>query len=99
MVAEHSKTTEELKPIAAKAKINLPTTMDSEHQEKIEKLKSLAADNLDKAHDAMQVETYQNAVSLFEEYAKEGDNPDLKQFAVKTPPHLQEHLKMARALK
>ena len=63
------------KPIAAKAKIDLPTTMDSEHQEKIGKLKSLAADNLDKAHDAMQVATYQNAVHLSKSMQRKATTP------------------------
>jgi len=32
-------------------------------------------------------------------HAQTGDNPDLKQWAAKTPPHLQEHLSMAEKLK
>ena len=46
----------------------------------------------------MQVSAHKEAVSLFERYAKDGDNPELKSFASKTLPHLQEHLKMAQDL-
>jgi len=35
---------------------------------------------------------------LFERYATEGGNPDLKAFAGKHLPHLKEHLKMAQDL-
>jgi putative membrane protein len=37
-------------------------------------------------------------VSLFERYGKGGDNPDLKDWASKTLPDLQGHLKMAQDL-
>jgi putative membrane protein len=46
----------------------------------------------------MQVSAHKDAVSLFERYAKGGENADLKAFAAKTLPHLREHLKMAQDL-
>jgi putative membrane protein len=47
----------------------------------------------------MQVDAHENAVSLFERYAKGGDNAELKAFAAKQLPHLQEHLRMAKDLR
>ena len=35
---------------------------------------------------------------LFEQYARDGDNADLKAWAAKTLPHLKEHLAMAKRL-
>jgi putative membrane protein len=46
----------------------------------------------------LQVSAHKDAVSLFERYAKGGDNADLKAFAAKTLPRLKEHLKMAEDL-
>ena len=46
----------------------------------------------------MQVSAHKDAVSLFERYSKDGDNPDLKAFASKTLPALKEHLQMAQNL-
>jgi putative membrane protein len=46
----------------------------------------------------MQVSTHKDAVSLFERYAKGGDNPDLKDWAGKTLPALKHHLQMAENL-
>lgn len=37
-------------------------------------------------------------MSLFERYAKGGDNPALKEWAGKTLPALQHHLEMAQNL-
>jgi putative membrane protein len=38
-------------------------------------------------------------VTLFEAYAKGGDNADLKKWAATTLPHLKAHLTMAQKLK
>ena len=46
----------------------------------------------------MQVSAHKSAVSLFERYAKGGDNAKLKDWARKTLPHLQHHLEMAKML-
>jgi putative membrane protein len=46
----------------------------------------------------MQVSAHKDAVSLFERYAKGGDNPKLKDWAGNTLPALQHHLQMAQEL-
>jgi putative membrane protein len=44
------------------------------------------------------VKAHQDAVVLFNAYAKDGDDPELKKWAAKTLPHLQRHLTMAQKL-
>jgi putative membrane protein len=46
----------------------------------------------------MQVSAHKDAVSLFGRYAKGGEDPKLKEWAGKTLPALQHHLKMAQNL-
>jgi putative membrane protein len=46
----------------------------------------------------MQVSAHKDAVSLFERYAKGGEDPKLKDWAGKTLPTLQHHLEMAQNL-
>lgn len=41
---------------------------------------------------------HKEAVSLFERYAKGGDNSELKDWAAKTLPTLKHHLEMAQEL-
>ena len=53
----------------------------------------------DAAYDEAQREGHEQAVVLFESYAKNGDNADLKKWAGKTLPHLKKHLSMAQKLK
>ena len=47
----------------------------------------------------IQLKAHQEAVTLFEAYAKGGDNADLKKWAATTLPHLKAHLTMAQKLK
>lgn len=100
MIKDHTETSTELKGLvtAGKVKANLPESMDTAHQSKIDKLKGLSGAAFKKEYDAMQVAAHKDAVSLFERYSKSGENADLKAFAAKTLPHLQMHLKMAEEL-
>lgn len=43
------------------------------------------------------VDDHQKAVTLFQKQAKHGESQELEDFAGKTLPTLEEHLKMARA--
>lgn len=99
MISDHTETSAELKAIAPKAGVEIPGALDSSHQSKLDKLKGLQGANFDREYDSMQVGAHENAVSLFERYAKGGDNAELKAFAAKQLPHLQEHLRMAKDLR
>jgi len=46
----------------------------------------------------MQREAHEQAVALFEQYSRTGDNSALKAWATNTLPHLKEHLAMAKRL-
>ena len=101
MITDHARTSEELKNLvqSGKVKAQLPTGLDPEHQSKLDQLKQQSGDTLDKTYDQIQVQAHKEAVTLFENYAQIGDNPDLKVWAAKTLPHLKEHLSMAERLK
>lgn len=100
MITDHTQTTTELKGLvtSGKVKVDLPSAMDSAHQQKLDKLKGLNGKDFISTYEDMQVSAHKDAVSLFERYAKSGSNDDLKNWAGKTLPVLQEHLKMAQAL-
>jgi putative membrane protein len=97
MVKDHSETSSDLKGLVSsgKVKAEVPAALDSSHQSKLDKLKDLKGADFDKQYTSDQESVHKDAVSLFERYAKGGDNADLKAWAGKTLPHLQEHLKMA----
>ena len=101
MITDHTKTSDELKSLvtSGKVKAELPTTMDSSHQNKLDKLKRESGKEFSSQFNSDQVSAHKDAVSLFERYAKGGDNADLKDWAGKTLPTLKHHLEMAENLK
>lgn len=100
MITDHQKTTSDLKAIVGSGtlKVELPTALDSSHQSKLDKLKSLNGAEFSSRYDADQVSGHKDAVSLFERYAKEGDDAKLKEWAGKMLPTLRHHLDMAQNL-
>jgi len=100
MIREHTETSNELKQLVQSGKVRaeLPTTLDAEHRKKLDDLKKLSGRELDRQYDRMQLQVHQEAVDLFGRYAQGGDNTDLKAWAVKTLPHLREHLAMSQKL-
>jgi putative membrane protein len=101
MVSDHTKTSTELKGMVTggKVKADVPTALDSSHQSKLDKLKGESGKDFSSDYDSMQVSAHKDAVSLFERYAKGGENADLKNWAGKTLPTLKHHLDMAQSLK
>jgi putative membrane protein len=101
MVTDHTKTSTELKGLVSsgKVKVELPAALDSSHQSKLDKLKGESGKDFSSDYDSIQVSAHKDAVSLFERYAKRGDNADLKNWAGKTLPTLKHHLEMAQDLK
>ena len=99
MVTDHTKTSSELKGLVpAEMKSALPTALDDSSQKKLDKLRDTKPEDFAGQYDPMQISAHKNAVSLFERYAKSGEDPKLKDWAGKTLPALQHHLEMAQAL-
>lgn len=100
MLTDHTKTTNELKSMVSSGKIKaeLPTSLDRPHESKLETLKKASGKNFTTDFNSYQISAHQDAVSLFERYAKSGDNPELKEWASSTLPTLKQHLEMANEL-
>jgi putative membrane protein len=96
MITDHTKTSGELKDLASgDLKSAIPSNVDNSSQKKLDKLKDAKAEDFASEYDPMQVSAHKDAVSLFERYAKGGDNAKLKDWAGSTLPVLQHHLQMA----
>jgi putative membrane protein len=74
----------------------IPTVLDGSSQKKLDKLRDAKPEDFASEYDPMQVSAHKDAVSLFQRYAKGGDDAKLKDWAAKTLPALEHHLKMAQ---
>jgi putative membrane protein len=98
IVDDHTKTSQEMKAMEPKLGLQLPTALDAKHKKLIGKMQSESGAKFENDFKSAQVDGHKQAVKLYEDYAKKGDNADLKQFAQKTLPTLKMHLKQAQAL-
>lgn len=98
MIKDHSAVNEELKKIISAENIELSDTPDDKAKDMAEKLASLKGKDFDRAYMDHMVDDHENAIDLFENYSRDGENAKLKEFAVETLPTLQGHLNRAKAL-
>jgi putative membrane protein len=96
MAADHTKANETLKTMAAEKKVTLPTELDQKHQAMQDKLAKMKANAFDKAYMAHMVTSHEQAVGRYKRESQNGKDPDVKAFAERTLPTVEEHLKMAR---
>lgn len=98
MVDDHSKANTELMTLASGKGITLPTALDEKHQKDVTKLSAMSGAEFDRAYSKMMLSDHNKDVSEFEKQSTKGTDADLKAFASKTLPTLQEHLQMAKTL-
>jgi putative membrane protein len=93
MIEDHNAANAKLQSIAGEQKLQLPVDLDAPHRSELQKLQHGKAP-LDQPYVDMQRSAHADAVSLFESYAKDGDNGPLKVFAQETLPTLKMHKEM-----
>jgi len=98
MIDDHSKANDDLKAAAAKQNITFPDSLDSKRQSKVDKLAKLSGADFDRVYIKTELKDHQQDVRDFQQEAKSGTDPDVKSFASKTLPTLEDHLNTAKEL-
>ena len=97
MVDDHSKANDELKALADSKKITLSPEIAPEDKTLRDRLMKLSGPAFDQAYMKAMLNDHLKDVSEFRTESRSGKDPDVKAWAAKTLPTLEEHLKMARA--
>jgi len=97
MVDDHSKANDELKSIAQQKSITLPTDLDAKHKSTRDRLTKLSGASFDRAYMQNMLADHRKDVNDFRKESQSGNDSDVKAFAAKTLPTLEEHLKMAQS--
>ncbi|GGP27104.1 DUF4142 domain-containing protein [Silvimonas amylolytica] len=84
--------------IIAPPSIDRAARTQASQEDDLASLHGLRGKAFDKAYIHMQVAANEQAVQLFQTEARSGQDPDLKTFAARTLPMLQQHLQSARQL-
>ena len=98
MVTDHGKANDELKSIASRKSITLPTTLDAKHQSTKDRLSKLSGAAFDRAYIREMVRDHQDDSMAFRRESEQGKDPDIKAFATKTLTIVEHHLQMAKEL-
>jgi putative membrane protein len=96
MVQDHSKANDELKQIAGTKGVQLPSGLDKKHQSDMDRLQKMSGADFDKAYMSHMVDDHKHDVADFKKEASSGSDSDIKGFAAKTLPTLEEHLQLAQ---
>jgi putative membrane protein len=96
MVTDHSKANDELKALAQQKNWTLPSEPKASDKSKKDRLSKMTGADFDKAYMRDMVQDHQADVKEFQKCATSCSDPDLKAWAAKTLPTLQDHLKMAQ---
>jgi putative membrane protein len=99
MVTHHTAMMNEMKPLITAAGQTPATALDQRRQGMIDNLTAAAKDGtFDKVYIGQQVAAHEEAMTLMQGYADNGDDAGLKGGATKAVPKIQEHLDKAKAL-
>jgi putative membrane protein len=98
MVQDHSNANTEIKALAAKKNVTLPTEMDAAHKTMAETMAKLSGAEFDKAYVNAMVADHEKSVALFQTQANSGTDADAKALAAKTLPTLKMHLDMIKGI-
>jgi putative membrane protein len=101
MIDAHTASTKKIKAAASEATpaITPDATLTGDQNDKLADLGRLRGADFDKAYIAGQVSAHEDALSLMQSFAKDGDVPSLRTAAGEIAPIVQKHLERARTLK
>jgi putative membrane protein len=98
MVDDHGKANDELKSWASQKNVTLPTELDAKHKSEHARLEKLSGEAFDHAYMTSMVQDHNKDVAAFQRESQSGKDADLKAWAAKTLPTLQDHQKSAKEI-
>lgn len=101
MIDDHTKVGEQMKTTLQNAGLQAPADkLMPKHQDMVDKLKQASTGGkFDGQYVAVQLKAHDEAINLFSNYAKNGDNAELRKFAEATLPSLEKHKTAAEDLR
>ena len=95
MMTDHTKANDQLKDLASRKDVNLPTSMNSKDQATYNRLSKLSGSEFDREYMRDMVKDHEGDVAEFRRETQAGKDADAKAFARQTLPTLEDHLNEA----
>jgi putative membrane protein len=97
MIADHTKSTADLKAIATKKGVTLPTDMDAEHKAMAPAMEKLSGKAFEQQYIKQMVADHQKTANTMAAHQQMTKDPALQGFITKTLPVVESHLQMAES--
>ena len=98
MATDHSKANQELAQLAAGKGIELPKQPGRKAQSEQDRLSKASGSTFDREYVKMTVKDHEKDVAAFKRASKDAKDPDVKAWAAKTLPTLEDHLKSIKQI-
>lgn len=98
MITDHTQASEELQTAAESAGVEVPTEMMEKHASQLQELESLSGAEFEAAYIEAQVMAHEEALTLMQDYAENGEDEALKAHAAKVAPIIEQHHQEAQQL-
>jgi putative membrane protein len=95
---DHTQAYEALQGVAMKTGQTIPTGIDVARDPAVKQLMRLKGTAFDRDFLHHEIQDHQKAIAQFKQEAEHGENPDIKAYADKTLPSLENHLRQVEAL-
>jgi len=96
MIDEHGQLGAEIEKLAGNKKMDLPRDVESKHQTALKALAKLSGQDFDRQFMEHNVKEHENDIKVFQHYAGQDSDPDIRKLADKGARMLEQHLEMAR---
>ncbi|WP_400192603.1 DUF4142 domain-containing protein [Hymenobacter sp. B81] len=96
MIKDHTKSTADLKAIAQKKQVTLPTDMDAEHKAIADEMRKLSGKDFEQRYLMQMVMDHQKTLNTLNAHAAMTQDADVKGFIAKVTPVVQNHLDMSK---
>lgn len=98
LVRDHAKANNELKAAAQSASVPVPDVMSEKDQKVLDHFKDIKGENYDREFIDHMVKDHEEDIAAFRRASQEAKHAQIKTFAARTLPTLEEHLRIAKDL-
>ena len=98
MVQDHGAANQQLMTILAATDMTAPQQLDQKHKQMVDRLSKMRGAEFDRTYMREMVEDHNKDMKAFRQAAQNVSDPDLKAFAQKTLPVLEQHQQMAQEI-
>lgn len=97
LIQDHTAANKELEQLAARKGVVIPQDLDAHHQQELDRLSKMTGAQFDQAFIKHAIDDHQKDIRKFQNAAEKANDQDLRAFAQRTLPVLQQHLDMAKS--